>query len=762
MVGQWTRNQRLRCGCAIAGYALCGVTTWAQPNGAVPRPSARATKVATAPEVDGRVIDDPVWQSIVPLTDFWQVAPRAGEPASERTEVRVVYTSDTVYFGVVCFDRTPGAIILSDTRRDSSLADNDSFRIILDTYRDGQNGFVFGTTPAGVEYDGQVTLEGVAVNPGPGGGGGGGGGGGRQQAGSGGGFNLNWDGSWRVRTSSGETGWSAEFAIPLRTLRYMPGASQTWGVNFERTIRRRKETAFWAPLPIQFDLYRVSQAGTLTALDIPMQRSLKLVPYALAQSNTFGRRGQATRGRGDVGGDLKFSITPGLTLDATVNTDFAQVEVDDQQINLDRFNLLFPEKRPFFLENAGLFAVGSPGEAEVFFSRRIGISQTGEAIPIMGGARLSGRVGSMNVGLLNMQTEAGVGRGPSTNFTVGRIRRDLPNRSNVGLIYVGKEGMGDLARTSDHNRAFAADGRMGIGRTGLVTGFVARTTTPGRSRGQHAYQIQARNETQPLTLSAGYTETGEDFNPEVGFLSRVGGFRKIEVAFNSRLRSKSRKVFQELRPHSQYRLFYDHTGFWQTGYWHIDNHWEFKNRWEVHTGVNVTHEGVTRAFQIVPGVTVPTGSYDHKEAQLVLVTDDSRVVSARTQVNVGGAFGGDRVTLTQSARVRAGQAFTSEVSWVRNDYTLPLGDFVTNLTRARVSYAFSPNVFVQALLQHNDRDRVWSSNYRFSWLQQANTGLFVVYTDTHPFDDLTDRFGPRFGPDRSVTIKFSRMFDALD
>ena len=278
-------------------------------------PTARAVRVAEAPVIDGRVTDDPAWIAIEPLVDFWQTAPDAGAAVSERTEVRILYTDDTLYFGVVLWDRDPAGLTVSDARRDSPLDDTDSFRILLDTYRDRQNGFIFATNPAALEYDGQVTAEG---NNNPfGAGAGGGGGGGRQLSGSGGGFNLNWDGAWEVRTAMLESGWSAEFAIPFRTLRYEPGPDREWGVNFERTIRRRKETAYWAPLPIQFDLMRVSLAGGLTGLDLPAQRNLKLVPYALGEARERAQAGPETKFFGDIGLDTKYSVTPALTLDAT-------------------------------------------------------------------------------------------------------------------------------------------------------------------------------------------------------------------------------------------------------------------------------------------------------------------------------------------------------------------------------------------------------------------------------------------------------------
>ena len=312
-------------------------------------PGATAKPIAGAPTIDGQVLDDPVWTAIAPVTGFTQTTPDEGQPASERTEVRIAYSADTLYFGVVCYDGDPSTIIVSDSRRDSPLNETDSFLIILDTYLDQQNGFVFGTNPSGLEYDGQVTNEGQGSGAFVGGGRGVGGG--RQQGGAGRGFNLNWDGSWEVRTQVSDIGWSAEFAIPFRTLRYSSGESQTWGLNFQRNIRRRNETAFWSALPRQYTLYRLSLAGQLTGLQLPPQRNLKIVPYALgdAVSNEFAGNDALL---GDIGIDVKYSLTPSLTLDATYNTDFAQVEVDDQQVNLNRFNLFFPEKRPFFLENA--------------------------------------------------------------------------------------------------------------------------------------------------------------------------------------------------------------------------------------------------------------------------------------------------------------------------------------------------------------------------------------------------------------------------
>ncbi|HEX6324444.1 MAG TPA: DUF5916 domain-containing protein [Vicinamibacterales bacterium] len=750
--------------CSVLGAGAVLGALLAAPAAAqtlAPRPSLQAVKVAEAPAVDGRIAGDPAWDAAPTGDGFRQVAPDEGAPMSERTEVRVVYTETTLYVGVIAFDRDPSSIVSANPKRDGALDETDSIRLILDTYRDRQSGFVFGTSPAAAEYDAQVVNEGQGGNFGAGGG-------------SGGGFNINWDGTWTVATAVTDEGWSAEFAIPFRTLRYPDAAEQRWGFNVQRTIRRRNESGFWAELPRQYDLNRLSMAGELAGLEIPPQRNLKIVPYALGLArNALGADRTVTKG--EIGADVKYSITPSLTLDVTVNTDFAQVEVDEQQINLDRFTLFFPEKRPFFLENAGLFSVGSPGEAEIFFSRSIGIGPQGEPIPILAGARLSGRVGGATIGLLNMQTDEVENVATAANFTVARIRRDLPNRSAVGAMFVNKavgRADGDDVAGADalagpeapaYNRSLAVDGRWGIGRYGLISGFAARTFTPGADDSESAWQLQAQRSAPSWELNASYTETGRDFNPAVGFLSRRGGWRKPEFLTLHRIRPADFIGIQELRPHFSYRGFWNQDGFQQTGYAHLDNHWEFRSGWEVHTGVNFTREGVVSAFPL-SGVTVPAGTYDHREIQIVGFTPRSKALTYSNRFTIGGFFGGDRVSQSHTVRLRAADTFTGELTWSRNDVDLPLGSFVTNLLRARVSYSFTPRMFLQSLAQYNDSARLWSLNARFGWLQDANTGLFLVYNDTQLTDDIFEPgHGPRFGDksDRSLTLKISRVIDIL-
>ncbi|MGH9385087.1 MAG: DUF5916 domain-containing protein [Vicinamibacterales bacterium] len=747
-------NRLFRATCACAVVIVSANLAFAQPMPVsspvgLPPPSAlsaTAVRAAEVPTVDGDVAGDPAWANATPISEFWQEQPDEGQPSSEQTEVRVIFTGDTLYVGAMLFDRDPSGIIVSDARRDAPLDDTDSFQMIVDTYRDRQNGFVFGTNPAGIEYDGQVTNEGE---------GGGGVQGQRQSGGSGAGFNINWDGAWVVRTKITAQGWMAEFAIPFRTLRYPLGIEQTWGINFQRNIRRRNERSYWAPIPRQFNLYRVSLAGSLAGVQTPGLRNFTVTPYALGNVLESGVAPVDSVVLGDVGADLKYSLTPSLTLDATVNTDFAQVEVDDQQVNLDRFTLFFPEKRPFFLENAGFFSVGNPGEVDLFFSRRIGIGDNGQSIPIAGGGRVSGKVGRFNVGVLNMQTDEYQNRLAGHNFSVARVSRDLPNRSSIGAIFTNRQAVGDLRREDDRGRTVGMDGKWGIGQTTMLTGFLAKTDKPGTNESNHAFNIRSQMNRPKWDLNLGFQEVGSGFDPRIGFLSRKG-YRKPDAMLMTRFRPKDFIKIQELRPHVNFRGFWGLDGFQETGYIHIDNHWQFRDSTEIHTGMNLTREGVRAPFEIYPGVVVPPGTYDHAEAQLVAMSNQGAPFSISVRATIGGFFGGDRVSLNPTIRMRAGDRLTTEIAYQRNDIDLRWGGFVTNLVRTRVSYSFSSRVFTQALIQYNDRADLWSMNFRFGWLQAANTGLFVVYTDTRGLYDLFDR--PE-RTDRSLIVKYSYMFD---
>jgi hypothetical protein len=721
--------------------SLLPLAASAQPEGKRQLP---AVKIEISPTLDGEVLNDPVWLSIEPSHGFTQTTPDEGQPVSQATEVRVAYTDDAIYFAFVCHDEVSYEIIVSESLRDSSLQDSDSVLIILDTYLDEQNGFVFGTNPTSLEYDGQLSKAGDGGSMMGG-----------TMSGAGGGFNINWDGVWEVKTQIGDFGWSAEFRIPFKTIRYPASDIQTWGVNFQRNIRRRNENAYWAPLGRQFNILRLADAGLLTELEIASQRNLKIVPYVLGELSDIGDDGTATDT--EWGFDVKYSLTPSLTLDLTYNTDFAQVEVDESQVSLDRFNIFFPEKRPFFLENAGLFTVGKSRQVELFFSRRIGLSDDGDIIPIDGGARISGGIAGTNVGLMYMQTEDLAGVAPANRFGVARVNRELPNRSSLGAIYVSREATGSHAEDQAYNRTWGVDGRWGIGEYGLISGFFAGTSTPGLDGNDRSWSLAGTYDSEKWSHSLSFVEVGEDFNPEVGFLNRGDGYRNVSARALRRYRPVNSRVgLLELRPHISYTAYWNLDGFQETGYLHVDNHFEWKNGYEVHTGINFKTEGLLDPFEIYDGIIIPPGTYDNTELQLYGQTDQGAWVSFSLMAHIGEFYGGDRVALTPSIRMRLGEHFNSELSYVQNDVDLPEGDFVTRVGRLRLSYSFTPKVALEALFQYNNVDDFFSSNLRFSWLRKANTGLYVVYNDVQGFDRYTGQ-----EPSRSLVVKYTHMFDLL-
>jgi hypothetical protein len=647
------------------------------------------------------------------------------------------------YVSVICYHKDPKNIVVSDSRRDADLGDEDSFLFIVDTYNDQQNGFLFGTNSSGMEYDAQIDNEGQGnFNQN------------RQQGGVIGGTNLNWDASWSVKTEIGDYGWSAEFAIPFRSLRFASGDNVTWGINFQRNISKTTETNYWASLPIGFDMKRLSLAGKMHGLHLKNPGNLKITPYALLQTvHDKALDPSETTTDIEVGIDVKYSITPSVTLDLTYNTDFAQVEVDEQQVNLDRFNLFFPEKRPFFLENAGQFTVGSPGEVDLFFSRRIGIGNDGNLVPIIGGARLSGKIGQTNIGLLSMFTDDVMSAGiEKNNFTVARVNQDFPNsRSSVGGIFINRAGLG--AATDDYNRVFAADGKWGLGKKAQITGFLAKSTTPGIDNQDHAFKLNANYNWDGWNLNAGYTEVGEGFNPEVGFL-QLTAFRKPEFLIFKQWRPKNMGNLLEVRPHISYRSYWNFNDELVTSFLHIDNHWVWNSGFEVHTGINFTTEGVLEDFDL-SGVIVPIGTYKHAELQLIVITNPNKALSLNTRSIIGGYFGGDRMSHSGTLKMRLGNKFNSSLTMSYNDLNLPNGDLTAILTSARLSYSFTPRMFVQGLVQHNNISNIASVNARFGWLKNANTGLFVVFNIIKD-DDVLDGLN-----NQSVTLKYSYRFDLL-
>jgi hypothetical protein len=703
------------------------------------------------PVLDGR-IDEEVWQRVEPFSAFVQQEPNEGQPATEPTEIRFLLDRQNLYIAVICFDSEPDKILVSQSRRDAPLNDTDSVQILLDTFNDGQNAFVFGTNPFGIEYDGQVTAEGQS---------------GVQRGESTGGINLEWDADWTVRAQQTERGWEAEFAIPLKTLRYNPGDERTWGVNMLRNIRRKNEQVFLSPVPRGYTIHRVSVAGKLNGLSLPARRDIRLLPYVAGSINDEKTLGTDTVDRnGEIGLDFKWGVRADLTLDLTVNTDFAQVEADEQQVNLTRFPLFFPEKRPFFLENAQLFQLGQAQAVDLFFSRRIGLSDTGQPIDIVAGGRLSGKLGGgYNIGVLNMQTSEAVNDrigqtiAPANNFTVVRLQREV-GRSNVGAMFVGRQGVGSLAAADDYNRAYGLDLGWQATSNGRVNAFLARTDSPGSKGGSDYAGRASYMFVNDLWGGGGaYTQVGERFNPEVGFLRRRA-YRSYEGRYNLSYQPKQWPWIRRIQPHTNFTVYTNLQNQLESsqGHWHF---FDILTRsgalfgYLFESGQDRPRQPFT-IYQDVTGrrVVIPAGEYAWLRGTFEGHTNLSAPISASLFHRVGSYYNGDYRGWDLTVGLRAGVRLLSQIGWKRDDITLPGGKFRNDLVPVKISYAFTSLASLQGLIQYNKQASTMSSNIRLALLNRSGTGFFVVYNDRRDTSELT--------PDellgRSFIVKYTRLF----
>jgi hypothetical protein len=716
------------------------------------------------PVIDGKVTDES-WIAVEPYTNFIQTDPIEGAPASERTEVRVLYDKSNLYVSVIAFDSEPGKIVVSQSRRDADITESDAIIVVLDTFNDNQNAFVFGTNPVGIEYDGQVAGEGQtsAISANQSGTGG-------SQRGGIGSFNANWDGDWIVKASITERGWETEIAIPFKTLRYPTGTNKTWGFNVKRNIRRKNEQVYLSPVQRGSDVYRVSSAAKLTGLNLPPRRDLKLTPYVLGSANkdyTFATDQLEDKAR--AGLDVKWGVRPNLTADFTINTDFAQVEADEEQVNLTRFDLFFPEKRPFFLENASIFQFGAAQQSELFFSRRIGLSATGASgvpIDIIGGGRLSGKAGGYNIGVLNMQTESATDQRtgrlltPGNNFGVMRVQREM-GRSNVGGIFVNREGTGNQSFAGDYNRAYGIDAALQLSTNGKLFTYLARTDSPASKGGSDYSGRVFYNFTNNIwQVSTGFTHVGDFFNPEVGYLPRRG-YRRPEGRVFFQPQPKRWPWIRRISPHVSYNAYVgldDNQIQTAMGHYHF---FEIQPRQGGRFGtfVDRLQDRPVAPFTVFNAggkrVVIPPGFYSWNQLANEFLSNPSAVLSGTVRVRVGGFYDGDFNSVESTLAWRANARFQTTVGYTRQNIDLRYGVFHTDLVPFKVSYAFTTLANLQALVQYNNQTSQVSSNVRLALLNRSGTGLFVVYNDRR---DTTD-FNPIEALGRSFIIKYTRLFD---
>ena len=669
-------------------------------------------KRITAVYIEGEIVldgnlDELEWSLAQPATDFIQNEPDQGEPATERTEVRILYNNEYLYLGIYCFDEGyREGMVLTEIFRDVGNRENDYFSVVLDTFDDDRNAFLFGMNPVGSKRDGQLQANG-------------------------GNNNFNWDAIWHVESKITDSGWQAEMAIPFRTLRFNQNEGElVWGVNFERAIRRRNEFSHWAPVPRPHKLSAVSFAGTLEGLrGIRQGRNLYLKPYLSAP--IIRREGDDVDFVPEVGLDVKYGLTPGLTLDLTVNTDFAQVEADRQQINLTRFSLFFPEKRDFFLENAGNFQFGestrrfgritSP-DVIPFFSRRIGLSQ-GQVVPILGGARLTGTIGDYTLGALSLQTDK-FEETPSTNFSVFRLRRNLFRNSDFGGIFINKQ-----ESEGTHNRTYGIDGHLRFFDFLEVFPFLLKTDTPDRKGDDTAAWISVSWGDPFWEILGEYLTIEENFNPEVGFAPRTG-IRKSRGSFGVKPRPGERVPWiRQVEPFTEVNYITDPEGVLETRI--LEN--RFSIRFEDNSYLSIGHKGsferLDEPFQIRPGQEIPVGDYRFDEVSVSFTGDRSRLLIPDVSLQTGGFFDGDKDSYGLGLTVRPNYHFTAQVSWDHDEVDLPSGDFTTNLINTRLLYSFNPRMFLNALIQYNSTVREIESNIRFNFIYKPLSDIFLVYNE---------------------------------
>jgi len=703
-------------------------------------------RLSRAPVIDGK-LDDEVWQEGNLLDGFIQTDPDQGKPASEKTEVRVGYDSHSLYFGIRCYDREPAKVLGSGMRPDTDLSQDDSVSVILDTFRDRRNGFLFQVNPVGARTDALVRNEGEEIN-------------------------VDWDGLWEAATARDSQGWTAEIAIPFKTLRFSHGDLQAWGFNVSRYITRRQEISFWKPISRQTGTqpaYRVSEFGEIRGMtNIAEGGRYQLKPYSLLRDEPSGRAYQ--EGTGDLGGDLKMNLTSGLVADVTVNTDFAEVEADQQQINLERFKLYFPEQRQFFLEGANLFYFGDrpeplevPEKFSFFFSRQIGLAENGQVVvPVLGGAKLAGRVGDTSIGFLNLSTDRASyfdARGvpvaePETNFTVLRLKQQIFGRSTIGLIGLNKDPKG-----SAYNRGLGFDWDFAFGKGWQSSGYAARTDTPGLDGRDGAFSADLLWRSEKLRVRHRYTDIGDNFNPEMGFLTR-SGIVKQDFNILSYLTFENDPLhLHRIIPLLNINHIMDQHGNLETQLITYEATLVGRSRAGVAFLYYDDLENLATPLPVFKNVNIPAGHYRFRS----LFTGISSGYSKRTGFTFwyhrGGYYGGDRLRTMLALLFRPRDGLVIEPRFDRVKVDAPWGHFVDQLGQTAVDYSLTPNLSTRVTLQWREGDN-FRANFLIDWTYRPGSDLFLVYNDVDDLDVVRrdSGFSP-LRPGRTITVKATRRFD---
>jgi uncharacterized protein DUF5916/cellulose/xylan binding protein with CBM9 domain len=689
-------------------------------------------RTAVPPRIDG-VLDEEAWKEALVIDDFTQQLPEDRVPPTERTEARILYDDDNLYLGIRLYDREPSRILARTLARDSfAISADDQLAFCIDSSNNGRDGFWFSTNPAGVQVDAQIFNEGQV-------------------------FDNDWDAVWEVSARVDAEGWTAEIRIPFFNLRFSPAPDNVMGINFFRAIRRKNEEEYAPYIPRDFaGTLTLSRARHFRFTGIRRGVRFQLKPYALVRYDRTVVPGPPdTDLLGRAGGDLKWGVTSSLTADLTYRTDFAQVEADIQQVNLTRFKLFYPEKRDFFLENAGLFQFGAHGETDAFFSRRIGLTDAGDVVPILAGGRLTGRVGRTSLGVLDVATDQGAGD-PRTNFAVLRVRRDILARSTVGMILTDREASG----SGGGNRVAGADTRIVFSDYWSVDAFYAAShSSPDLPEGS-ASRVRIGRDGDTWQVSARYSQVDPGFDPGIGFVLRSDmdlwqGFAAWKP------RPDSDRVRQFTFAASPTYIT-DRHGELQSR----DNFFQFQTSWESGDLAGISYdqqfERLTEDFHIfldpvdpAKDIVIPPGDYAFASTGVTVSTFPGRRVSSSSTLLGGTFYDGRKTSLSEELILNFSPHFTVDTRYEFNHVLLPEGDFDTNLWITRFNVAVNPKLFGSALVQANDIVDDLDMSLRVDWIHHPGADLFFAYNESA---NLRRRPGEPAHNGRDATFKLTYLF----
>ena len=716
-------------------------TRTAQAAGLQPLRTAQAVRVDAAPKMDG-TLADPLWSRATPVGNFLQREPYEGRAPTEKTEVRILYTKREVYFGVTCFDSNPKGIISTELRRDISQELDDNFEIVIDSAHDRRNAYVFQINPLGTQRDALITEEQVT------------------DSGLGDG-DSGWDGVWTSEARISATGWTATIAIPFATLNFMQSQDVVWGINFKRFIRRKNEEDLWSGWRRVYGASRISQAGELRGIsDIGSGRLFIVKPYVLTGFSHFP---PDTAGTGltpgtsalnTAGVDVKLGLKSNLVANLTVNTDFADADVDTQQFNLTPYKLFYPEKRQFFLENAGVFnfPLGGGGDL-IFFSRQIGIDPiSGEVVPINAGAKVTGSLKNFAFGVMDVDTRSS-GPNPYANYAVMRVKRSLWGSSYLGVMGIDKRSGNP---NDNFNQASGADTRLVFFRDLVVNGFAAQSRTPGLNSGQTDLGAGVDYQTNWLEAAAEHRKVGSNFNPEVGFIERsdcICDYVDLTLKPRPKLRGVRELNFESFLFHAP-----DIHHVLQTQEWQGTFRIEFNNgAYSDDDIVDVLTQRLTTPFNVYKRVFIPAGEYHWTRHQFTYGSPQDR----RLMVNLYERFGTYYNGRLNEARIRStyrsNERLSFNVAEQWNRFRLPVdrGDFSVLFGSLQASYSFSRFLTLSSLVQMNTANtQAASANIRLRWNYRPDSDLYVIYTAGQSFASLVTTNPPEFYQNK-LAIKFT-------